>query len=59
LIILNGLKFGRLEGIMRLGRALKVSGGLSRMRGTYDSIYFVSCSMVDLNFSLSDIPLSP
>ena len=59
LILLNGLKFGRLEGIMRLGRALKVSGGLSRMRGTYDSIYFVSCTMVDLNFSLSDIPLSP
>ena len=59
LILLNGLKCGRLEGIMRLGRVLNVSGGLSRLRGTYDSIYFVSCSMVDLKFSLSDIPFCP
>lgn len=58
-LLLNGLRCGRLEGIVRLGRFLKVSGGLSRLRGTYDSIDFVSCSKVDLKFYLRDIPLSP
>jgi hypothetical protein len=58
-LLLKGLRCRWLEGIVRLGRALKVKGGLSRLRGTYDSIDFVSCSMVDLKFSLRDIHLSP
>ena len=48
---------GLLAGILMLGRPLKASGGRRRLRGTCDSIDFVSCSKA--KFSLRDIALSP
>ena len=44
---------------MMLAMELNVSGGLSRLRGPCDSIYFVSCAMTSLTFSLTDILLTP
>ena len=56
---LNGLVCGSLEGMMMLAMELNVSGVLSRLRGPCDSIYFVSCAMISLTFSLTDILLTP